>query len=523
MRAVTTESYIKEVHANLPRLLALVDRDVTSDSYGLGDRYHWAWGLIDFGNATFQGMANGLARLWCHGLWPYETTKKRFLERIDSIYRGAEKLTRPDGSLEEAFPNEGSFCVTSLVAFDLLVACDLLSEQLDQPTKERWVMTIRPMIAFLMRAEETHAVISNHLATAVAALVRWHRLTGEARAETRARALLDRILGHQSEEGWFLEYQGADPGYQSLCTCYLADVHKLRPDWQLLEPLRRSLRFLWHFAHPDGSFGGLYGSRCTRFYYPAGILALADEIPEAAVLANFMASSIGKQQVVTLSSIDEPNLVPTFNAYCWAAALAHRTPVQSHIGQSTLPAFISQPLRIHYTLAGLVIDRGEDYYTIVATGKGGGVYHFAAGQSPLINAGVVVRHPNGRLGCSQGTGKVLLGVDQEILTISSPIMPMPKQCPSPWQFLVLRLLCVTVFRFSRLREWVKRILVRILITGGKPWPVENQRTIRLGKRLEIKDDTHLPSGYEIVKGVNAFVPIHMASQGYWQRQDEEGA
>ena len=37
------------------------DNDQTSLSYGMGDRYHWAWGLIDFGNGTFQGAAHGLA------------------------------------------------------------------------------------------------------------------------------------------------------------------------------------------------------------------------------------------------------------------------------------------------------------------------------------------------------------------------------------------------------------------------------------------------------------------------------
>ena len=33
--------------------MSLYDNDQTSQSYGLGDRYFWAWGLTDFGNATF--------------------------------------------------------------------------------------------------------------------------------------------------------------------------------------------------------------------------------------------------------------------------------------------------------------------------------------------------------------------------------------------------------------------------------------------------------------------------------------
>tara|TARA_A100000171_G_C2137337_1_gene151381 strand:- start:3527 stop:5095 length:1569 start_codon:yes stop_codon:yes gene_type:complete len=518
----TQHGYLTEVQANLPRLLALVDRDITSTTYGLGDRYHWAWGLIDFSNATFQGMVNGLARLWCSGLWPYRTPKSHFLKFIDSLYIGAEKITRPDGSLAEAFPNEGSFCVTALVAFDLLVAYDLLKEQIDYRTQQRWIETIRPMVGYLIQAEETHAIISNHLATAVAALARWHMVSGEKNAETRAQELLARILNLQSDEGWFVEYGGADPGYQSLCTYYLADAHYLRPDWRLIEPLRHSILFLWHFAHPDGSFGGLYGSRYTRFYYPAGIAALSNEIPEAATLAAFMERSIVSHKVVTLSSIDEPNLVPTFNAYCWAATLKNRkTDEQGRRPLLELPALQTKPFCNHYKEAGLLVDRGKNHYTVIAINKGGIVYHFVDGKPPLMNSGVVVRDANGRLGSNHAPGERVVDKEQRSVVISSPITQMSKRSPGPWQFLILRLFCVTVFRLPKVREWVKQQLVRLLITGGKLWPIKNRRTIHLGPDIRIYDETKLRQGFEVVKDVHHFIPIHMASQGYWQRQDEE--
>lgn len=513
--------YLGEIRSNLPRLLALVDRDPTSATYGMGDRFYWAWGLIDFGNGTFQGMANGLARLWVHGHWPYGTPESRFIERIDSLYQGAAKLTRRDGSLEESFPYEGSFCVTALVAFDLLVSLDLLRDRVDEAKRKCWEAVIRPMINYLLRAEETHAIISNHLATAVAALVRWHQLTGDVSAEDRGRSLLDRILRTQSKEGWFREYQGADPGYQSLCTCYLADVHRLRPDWQLLEPLRRSVKFMWHFAHPDGSFGGLYGSRCTRFYYPAGVTALAGEIPEAAVLSDFMAKSIAGQRVVTLSSIDEPNLIPTFNAYCWAATLASKPHGVNEERQPILPSLCPNSFRHYYHHAGLLIDRGEEHYTIVATGRGGVLYHFQSDGSPIIDAGVIVQNAKGELGSSQGPGHVELSESDGTVTLTTRIFPMPKQSPGPWQFLMLRLLSVTLFRSNNLRELAKRALVRLLIHDRAPWPLTNRRKIRLGRDVLLEDETELKLGYKTLRMTNAFVPIHMSSQGYWQRQDEE--
>ncbi len=511
--------YLIEVERNLPRLLALFDIDRTSPSYGLGDRYHWAWGLIDFANGTFQGAAHGLARLWISGNWPYSTKKSIFLRRIDAIFQAVNKIVRSDGSLEEAFPNEGSYCVTALVAFDLLCALDLLMTTIEKNQSKKWEACIRPLIQFLIKSDETHALISNHLAAASAALTRWHRLTGEVLAEKKAYQLLERILSHQSAEGWFLEYEGADPGYQSLCTYYLADVHKIRPDWNLIDPLRKSIIFLSFFAHPDGSFGGLYGSRCTRFYCPAGILALADDIPEANALAKFMENSIIKQRTITLSSIDELNLIPMFNAYVWSALL-WKNKLSSPKPQP-IPAQSNNSFRSWLPESGILIDRGLTHYTVISTHKGGVVYHFIDGIRNLLDAGVVVSDRRGYLGSTQGFSiKNQVIINKGKLEICSQVTAMPKRLPNPFQFLVIRLLSLTVFKMPAFREWVKRRLVFLLITRKFFWPVRNHRRIEFGRKLTVEDNLSLTKGYKQEFLSGEFIPIHMASQGYWQIQDE---
>jgi hypothetical protein len=513
--------YLHHVRQNLPRILALFNQDRTSSAYGMGDRYHWAWGLIDFANGTFQGAAHGLALLWHFGLWPYATRPDVFLQRIDALFQCTGRLTRRDGSLEEAFPFEGSYCVTALVAFDLLCAMDLLKNEADAHMRARWQAIISPMIKFLVLADETHAMISNHLATAVAALARWHALTGDKKAEYKAKALINRILQHQSEEGWFQEYQGPDPGYQTLCTYYLADAHRIRPDWDLLVPLRKSIQFLWYFAHPDGSFGGLYSSRCTRFYNPAGMEALASEIPEAHALAQFMASSVAQNKVVTLSSIDEPNLIPWFNAYCWAAVLYEQRANEEPSGPP-VPCKRAEAKQTHFEQAGLLIDQGPSHYTIINTHKGGVVAHFMAGERIIEDAGVVVRSRRGVLGSTQGySPDNLTSLDNKVLVVTSFFQAMPRRLPTPFEYLALRLLCVSLFRFRNVRELVKRILVRQLITREQSWKVKNIRTIKLGANLTIEDECPLSQGYGKVSNPGPFVSIHMASQGYWQVQDED--
>jgi len=516
---MSVNPYLPQIHQVLPRLLSLFDDDTTSDSCGMGDRYHWAWGLIDFGNATMQGSAHGLARLWKNGLWPYSTTLHLFLRRIDRMFEATAALARRDGSLEEAFPNEGSYCVTALVAYDLLCALDLLRGDIPETTAQKWTGIVAPLIGFLHTSDETHAFISNHLATAAAALARWHATTGCERSEARAAALLRRILDRQSSEGWFCEYEGADPGYQTLCTYYLADLHTLRPDWRLLEPLERSVGFLNHFAHPDGSFGGLYGSRSTRFYYPAGFEELAPLVPRANALRTFMGRSVASMRTVTLVCMDAPNLAPMFNAYCKAAALHAKTP-EDPAPESTLPAFTLRTPR-HFPEAGLFVDGGERHYTIVGTNKGGCVVHFRDRKLVRYDGGIVIRRKNGDLGSTQSaSAENRVAIDERRIVVKAPVTKMNKRLPSPANFLLLRLLCCTVFRIRSLREWAKRLLVRLLITGKNTWPIENTREILLGEELAINDATILPEGYERVTIPGPFVAIHMASQGYWQIQDE---
>jgi len=215
-----------------------------------------------------------------------------------------------------------------------------------------------------------------------------------------------------------------------------------------------------------------------------------------------------------------------FNAYAWTAVMVEEGYTAQKVmvpPASKLPCQDPQPMRKHYSQAGLWLDRGPTHFTIVSTHKGGVIYHFQQGQSPIINAGVVVRDTKARLGstqCYDTQNTVNQSGDQ--LEIISHITLMPKQLPSPLQFMALRILSLTVFRSAAVREWIKRRLVTLLITRRKTWPVKNIRCIQLGASLRLEDTTILTSGYQVVENVGAFVPIHMASQGYWQIQDEEG-
>lgn len=513
--------YLPVVYRNLPRILSLYDFDVTSDTYGLGDRYHWAWGLIDFANGTFQGIGNGVARLINADLLPDFLDEASALKFIDSVFRGTEGIIRRDGSLEEAFPYEGSYCVTALVAFDLLTTVELIEAHISFEKKDKYLSVIAKLIQYLLNADEYHAFISNHLATAVAALVKWSKVTG-LDGEEKGKQLLDRILSKQSTEGWYLEYDGADPGYQSLCTYYLADALNTTNSHELKKSLKKSLEFLKYFVHPDGSFGGEYGSRNTRFYYPGGVEYLRYYSHDACLISDYMRPKVGMFWHVGLDAIDEPNLIPMFNSYCWAASIYASSDKKRLEFVHKLPCLSLSTTLQEFPEAGLIIYNNENSYNIISIPKGGVVFSFEKGGSRFINPGVAVRNKKGQVYTNQSyDNKNKYEIKDKVIIISSNLKPQTKRVFKPHQMVILRILNITLMRNMTLREMIKKILVKLLITGKFKNIGKVTRTIHLDKNLLVEDEVDANCPVDVIKN-GRFVAIHMASKGYWQRSDTKG-
>ena len=287
------------------------------------------------------------------------------------------------------------------------------------------------------------------------------------------------------------------------------------------------MRFLWYFAHPDGSFGGVYGSRHTRFFYPAGIEYLAAECPEAAALASFMQRSIAGQTTVTLSVMDAPNLIPMFNAYAWAASILESiehvaSPSDSLDGN--LPA-LRKNCVVDFPDGGLHIRGNMAGYTVVSTAKGGVLlYSDRETGKVTVNGGVVARDTRGNYFSTQAFRRDQnAAIKANQIEVTAPFTPMHHRRPTPSGFVILRLLNITVMRSLRVGNLIKRLLVKLLITGGRPLRSVVRRTITWNEKgVKINDEWQLAKGEKLtpMEVDGDFSAIHMASKGYWQRQDD---
>ncbi len=520
--------YLEQINNVIPRILALFEMDPYSPKYGVGDRLNWAWKLTDYANGTFQGAANGLARLQASNLLPPWLSNKAVNNYISAIFIGTDHIRRRNGSLEEAFPFESSFCVTALGAYDLLTCLEFQKELISADEMKFRLKVIEPMIDFLYIADEHHGIISNHLATASAALYKWQHITGDNRAESRAKKFLDRIKAHMSTEGWFKEYEGADPGYQTLCLSYLADIDRLRPDLGLSEILIKAIRFLCHFAHPDGSFGGIYGSRATLFYYPAGVEYLAAKSSEAFALSEFMHRSIANFNTVTLLSMDDENLIPMFNSYVWAAELFNNSKTNSVNELYPLPSIDVTVTSVDFPEAGIFIRGNKENYTVISIARGGVIASYTRdGKYSNLDSGCFFTYKGKKYSSQVPNATFVDNVIYGEGTITLRVSPAELNTTqmTPYYLIILRILNISIMRNMWLSNQIKRAMARLLITRRKHFKKKIIRTIYFDgdlARTECNwENSKKANGTSDLVCGGIFKCFHMASSGYWQKGDAE--
>jgi len=490
---------------NQSRLLNLYNLDEFSSTLGIGDRKYWAWKTIDFPNATFQSGINALGISIKLGI---SDDDKLYFEIIDKIIRAIPGISNRNNSLNESFPGENSYCVTALIAYDVLFTIDLLKDKLGNEKKKSYIKIIEPLINFLIRNREAHAIISNHLATAAAALYLWTELTHKNK--NKYKDILDIIYKNQSSEGWFMEYDGPDPGYQTLCTQYLSIIFHKTKDNELKRRLSKSIEFLYYFIHPDGSIGGLYGSRNTEVYYPGGIVLL-DSISKYSNHVNLaLKRGIDNGFAIMPQDIDPDNFIPLLNSYALAALYENKISTKKDL----IKPFYILKNKKNFKEAGIEVFSNKNYFSILNYKKGGTlkVYDLSVGKCKYDSGGVL--YLDKKILTSQRFDKnISMNKDN---TFMSKLYYYEEKYPSLFQTILIRIMSITIFRVSYIVELFKKAVVKLLIT--------NKKKSKFLFKTNIKyEEENIQIIYEFPKNLKKecihlgfkFKSIHMASSGYF--------
>ena len=503
-------------HVELAAARALGEQDASPHSVTAGcfDRRYWAWKLADFPEATFQRLVLPLAIL-------YRDPESRYYDRpevLAAVRSGlacASRLQHRNGSFDQAFPFEQSYGATAFLVYPLIEAARLVDEHLT-PTERTAIDRMTRLGAdFLCAHEEAHGEISNHLAGAALSLVAAADRFGEAGYEPHATAIILGLLKRQSPEGWFPEYGGADPGYQSLCLDYLSAIAERRPSDRLTAALDRSVEFLKWFVHPDGSLGGIYGSRRTSLAYLGGLARMSTRNPSAAAICHAVADAMAHGDIAGPAAMDAGNLAPMLTSTIAALSVAQPAPV----GGGTLPRETANA-SADFPMAGLHVRSGSDYYAVCGAANGGTVTVFSRTDRRLVldDGGYVATSSGGERLSSQTSPAGRIAVDAGTIELEVPFVRMPTAVPTPGRFVLLRLMNLTVMRSIAIGNWVKQQLVTMLMSSGRASSLRLKRRITFeADAVTIHDRIENPQGQALVSlaGGEPFSAIHMASAGYF--------
>ena len=481
---------------------------------GSFSRTHWAWKFEDFPFPRLQEGLYTLARLYA-----MPAVDNAFHERADVaawIEWGLEywiSRQHANGAFDEAYPFEQCLAATAFTSFYVGHAFLLHREHLPPALQDRVSEALRRAGDWLIENDETHGVLSNHLAVAVAALELVARVCGDPRCSRRAQEFLRRILENQSVEGWMKEYDGADIGYGTHGFFYLAAYWQMTNCEETLAALRRCARFLACFVHPDGTIGGEYSSRNTEFYYPAGFEILAAECPASAGIAVHMRGSIAERRVCGVWAMDVFNFMPMLNNLLFAMDASKEGNVADPVACEDVP------FSKYFAECGLWVVNSELRYAIIGLSKGGTVSVFDKKQRRLAarHAGVVAVAGARRFTSQDYTFRpaVTWSDDGKTATINVPWKNMGQLVFSPMLFVAFRLFNLSIGRLPAASRWLKKLLVRVLISRGHRPPILHSRTLRVtAEAIHIEDDIAMPVKIEILVVAAQFASIHMGSSLY---------
>jgi hypothetical protein len=518
-----TRIYSTHVLAEAPRLLGLLDREPSSVTFGSFDREHWAWKFRDFPITMLQAGVYTLALLWRLPLpgSPFFASP-RLITWLEGAIEATCRRQRRNGSFDSVAPYTQDHGVSLAMAYLLLETRAAAAEGLSAAVREMMLQTAHDAARFGLRSAEDHAFISNHQALFALAFQRVHQETGDSVFGERAEELIRSILAHQSNDGWYLEYGGCDPGYESLGLSYLARYWQLARSADLLESLMRSVEFFAHAVHPDGSAGGEYGSRCTALYVPDGFEILATESPVARAVCEHMRSRLDRGNVVTPSTADGHNLVILAQAYLMACLESRTDRAVLHVDYR-LPCDVQRGGERFDWLTTWGTDR---YYAVIGTGAGGATRVFDRVTETLAyeDAGYLVQE-GGRSWISRSVdhgGDVARTEDGDGLSFSACFAELKQTTVTPWKLIVLRVLNYSLFRSLKLGGLVRRFIVGKLITGERSGPFRLERRMRFhADAVEISDTLSASPGRAVQKimHLRSITPRHMGSARYFRASD----
>jgi len=534
--------YAQKGLAQIPRLLSLEDRNPFSPTYGCSNREFWLCRSTDFPSSIAQFGIHALALAWRHEMpgniyYQKEKIREWTVAGIDYWM----KIQKSDGSFDEFYPNERGWAgPTGFLLYAMIDSYRLLGEDFPEPLKDRFFEVCEKAGRYLARWDEP-GVLANHHAMAVLPVFEAARLLDSRDLWDGYQAKLDEFYTYCDEEGWCLEYDGADPGYLSATVSFLGKIYKhrgsverVKNDRRMREVMLKAVDFCSYFAYPNGHYAGTMGSRQTLHFYPHGFELLASEYPPAAAVADRLLGGLRDGALV-------PPEIQGDRYYQYRVPEMLLSWVDYGRRPAEIPALPDErePFEKYFPNGGFYMRKTPKTYLVVNLAKGGVIKQFDLEARKLIynDCGLLAQLGDGRVVTSQWVdSEYRREAENGRLSVSGTSHIVPAKTFTPLKFIVFRLVLLTLGWNTWLAYHIKGLIRKMLMTRAKRMPLRFERTIDLhGDSLLVKDTIELDAGVQVrrlllgdempvryVPQSRYFQPQELGVEGYWISPEDLG-
>jgi len=520
--------YARKGLAQIPRLLSLEDRNPLSPTYGCSNREYWLCRSTDFPSAIAQFGIHALALAWRYempGNIYYQQEKIR-----EWAVAGIEywmKIQKRDGSFDEFYPNERGWAgPTGFLLYAMIDSYRLLGEAFPERLKDRFFEACEKAGHYLARWDEP-GVLANHHAMAALPVFEAARLLDSRTLWEGYQAKIEEFYAYCDEEGWCLEYDGADPGYLSATVSFLGKIYKhrdsvdrIRGDKRMREVMCRAVDFCSYFVYPNGHYAGTIGSRQTLHFYPHGFELLAPEYPLAGAVADRLLAGLGQGALV-------PPEIQGDRYYQYRVPELLLSWVDYGRRTTELPPlpYEQSPFEKYFPRGGVFICKTPRTYLVVNLAKGGVIKHFDVEAAKLRynDCGILAELEDGRVVTSQWVDpQYKREVKGERLSVQGTVHLVPAKLFTPLKFIVFRLGMLALGWNTWLAYQIKGLIRNMLMTRARKMPMCFERTIELqGDGLLVCDTIELQGDVRVRRMmVGDEIPVRYVPQSrYFQPQE----
>jgi hypothetical protein len=503
------------------RVLSLLDKGEYKPTYGCFDRNYWHYKTVtDFPSSIFQQLTLYIAHLYGTNLTGNCYYKqKELLELCLSGINFWVKIQNKDGSFNEWYPNEHSHVATAFTLYGITESLLIIRNELDKKTLESFYEPILKACRWL--AKNPDKIVLNHTAGALMSFYNACLLTSENELMQYIDDQIQILKENQSQEGWFSEYYGADIGYTSVSIDYLAKYYDKSGDERAYHMLEKAISFLAFFMHPDGSSGGEYGNRNTKYVMPAGIHILSKYFDEARYILDKFYYGLEKGTQIDLETIDDRYFAFFFATnYLEAAIQFEKLEPENFQYNKNKYKYFSQI----FPQAGIIVKNTPRYYFVCNFRKGGVIKLFSQdGRLLYADSSYYVKFKNQKLSSSQKLStKLEYYIDNSSeydieIKFESPFIWVNTSLPLTKILIPFRIFNYTFGYINALMNLFNKNLKKFMIVEPKPAPLKVKRNISIkNNKLKIDDAVSKSTKLE-VESINlpsAKANLHVPSSRY---------